>query len=68
MVLLKHREDPEADVITGKQIRDGRVLVRMSQKKLADQAGMSVLTLWRLEQTEGEPMIVAATAAAIQRG
>lgn len=39
----------------------------MSQGKLADQAGISVLTLWRVEQTEGEPMIMAATADAIQQ-
>lgn len=42
-------------VITSGQIRAGRALLRWSAQELADQSGVGVATVLRLEQQEGVP-------------
>ena len=53
-------------MITGRQIREGRALLRMSQSVLAGRAKVKLATLARAETVDGEPSITTAHANAIQ--
>lgn len=48
-------------LITPEQIRAARALLRLDQAKLARDAGISVVTLRRLEQTHGLATVAPAT-------
>jgi hypothetical protein len=54
-------------MITGAQIREGRVLLQWSHLRLAERAKVSVTTIKRSEVTVGEPMITIGQADAIRR-
>lgn len=54
-------------MITAAQIRAGRALLRWSARELAAQAGVSLLTIQRMEQSEGVPASLARNLDAVQR-
>jgi hypothetical protein len=54
-------------VITGAQIREGRLLLQWSHYRLAERAKVSATTIKRSQAADGEPMITIGQADAIQR-
>ena len=53
-------------LITGAQIRAGRLLLQWSVQDLADRAKLGVATIQRSEATDGEPMLTMGRAIAIR--
>ncbi len=53
--------------LTGRQIRDGRALVRLQCWQVARAAGVSTAMVLLAEAIDDEPPIPAAQAAAIRR-
>jgi transcriptional regulator with XRE-family HTH domain len=53
-------------VITGRQIRDGRELLGLSQPQLARAAKVPVAALIRAERSDGEPSITIAHVGSIR--
>ena len=54
-------------VITPEQIRAARALLRIEQARLAKDAGISVVTLRRLEERHGLSKVAPATVARVQQ-
>lgn len=54
-------------IITGAHIRAARALLRMEQLQLAEAAGVSPVTLRKIENSEGEPDVRLGTLSAIRR-
>ena len=52
---------------TGRQVRDGRALVGMSQADLAEAAGVRIGLVVRVEQRDGMAIIKKVDSAAIMR-
>ena len=61
---LRTSEDP---VITAKQLRLGRALLEMSQKRFAEIAEVSVPTIQRLESQSGELRGLSTTIQRIEK-
>ena len=53
-------------MITSEQIRAARAMVRMDQEDLARQAGISVVTIRRIEAAEGFSRVAAGTLEGVQ--
>jgi transcriptional regulator with XRE-family HTH domain len=54
-------------LITPDQIRAARALLRMDQEELARRANVSIVTIRRLEATDGCSKVAAGTVQGIQR-
>ena len=54
-------------ILTGRQIREGRLLTDMTQEDVARAAGINPAVVVRTEAAEGLPMITKRDAVAIQR-
>jgi transcriptional regulator with XRE-family HTH domain len=54
-------------VITSRQIREGRHLLRWTPERVAKAAGVTPDTLKRVERADGEPPVTIARAQAIQQ-
>ena len=65
------KHDPEA-VLTGRQIKAARILLRWSHVQLAEVAGVSIATVFRAESYDGVPAVQLQTLntiqAALERG
>jgi hypothetical protein len=59
--------DTERSVITTGQLRAARALVRLSADKLAELAGVSLVTIRRAEAADGMVRMMPANAEAIRR-
>lgn len=57
----------DAAMITAKQLKLARVLLEMSQKQFADDAGISEQTIQRLEKLPGELHGLAKTVRKIEK-
>ena len=54
-------------MLTSDQIRSARALVRWSAQKLAEEAGLGISTIQRMEGAEGVPSASAKNLDAVQR-
>lgn len=54
-------------MVTAEQIRAGRALLRWSAKKLAEESGVSLPTIQRMEAAEGTPGGLAKNLDAIKQ-
>jgi transcriptional regulator with XRE-family HTH domain len=54
-------------LVTGAQLRAARALVRMEQEKLAEAAGVSAVTIRKLENSEGQLEGRLSTIRALQQ-
>jgi transcriptional regulator with XRE-family HTH domain len=54
-------------MVTGSQIRAARAILRWSGEMLAEQAGVGIQTVKRLESVDGVPPGRAATVSDVQR-
>jgi transcriptional regulator with XRE-family HTH domain len=54
-------------MLTSNQIRAARALLRWSAQKLADQAGLGISTIQRMEATSGVPSASARNLDTVQR-
>ena len=52
--------------LTGYQCRAARAILRWTAQDLADQAGLSLPTIQRIETFDGDPSASAATLAAVK--
>lgn len=54
-------------MLTSEQVRAARAILRLEQRQLADEAGISVETVKRIERGSGEIGANSKTVAAVQR-